>query len=150
MIKVYSRVENPHMRKWLLESLHDLSDRELQLKEWVSPDFAHSFWDTLRFDINVIYNDLELDENPEDKLGYVLVDQDECDVMGPLIKAIDDVYDIIGPRQPDEAYTQSPLWEEVIRTASDALKVFVANEEKVKAKNPRYWQDEDNWDQVPI
>jgi len=152
-MNIYSRVRFPQMRQILLFSLKDLSDNKLQLQEWVSKTAKHRFWDTMRFDINVIYYDLgfemDEDEKAEDKIGYSLVDESECRAMEPVVKALDDVYDIIGPEQPDSAYIDSPLWDEVVRASGAALKVFLANEAKAKAKTTRYWQNEDDWHLVP-
>ncbi len=148
MADIYSRIHFPQMRQILIFALKNLSNKEAQMKEWVSSTAAHRFWDTMKFDIDVIYNDLNLHENPEDQLGYSLVSQEEIDVMQSVIKALDAVYDQIGPKQPDSAYINSPLWDEVVESAQAALEVFLANEEEARKINPHPWSGEQNWGDV--
>jgi len=148
-MNIYSRVRFPQFRQFLILSLKTFSNKRMQLEEWPSSTAKHRFWDSMQFYIDLIYNDLDLDDSASDQIGYSLVDESECRAMEPVVKALDDVYDIIGPKQPDSAYIDSPLWDEVVRASGAALKVFLANEAKAKAKTTRYWQNEDDWHLVP-
>ena len=142
---VFGRVHFPQLRQILIFSLFNLSDHQRQKKEWVSPNFSHGFWDTFRFDVSVIFDDLDLDQDPEGQIGYCLVNQAECNSIKPLTKALDEVLDRIGIEQPDVSYIESPLWDRVIETAKTALEVFMENERAAQKLNPIPWQGEEDW-----
>ena len=144
-VNIYSNVKFPQMRQILIFAIQSLSDRETQMREWISSTAVHRFWDTMKFDIDVIYHDLDLDSIPEDQLGYSLMDQEEINIIKPLTDALDAVCDRIGFRQPDSAYIISPLWDDVVHAAKAAFDIFMANEEKAKQTNPYPWNGEDDW-----
>ena len=80
----------------------------------------------------------------EEQIDYVLVDHDEVNSIKPVIKTLDVVYDQIGPEQPDLAYINSPLWDDVVKAAQAAFNVFITNEEKAYQIDPHPWQGEDD------
>ncbi|MBN9344348.1 MAG: hypothetical protein J0H87_08310 [Holosporales bacterium] len=129
----------------LLFSLQRLSDKEYQSENWVDPNYLHSFWDTFLFDLEFLYDDLVIYEHPEDGIGYVLLNQEEADILRPLYNALDDVCEKIGEKQPDSSYINSPLWDKVIRAAEGAFKIFIKNEEEAKKVNPHPWRGEEDW-----
>ena len=143
-IAVYSKVKFSQLRLTILSVLRNLSNKEQQLNEWVDPNYAHSFWDTLRFSDEFL-KDIELNETPEETIGTHLVDQQECDVIKPVYRALDNLYQQIGADQPDSVYITSPLWDDVVEAAQAAFKIFIANEEKAHKINPHPLQGEEDW-----
>ncbi len=123
------KIKYPYMRLEITETLKELSNREDQLKEWVDPKYAHAFWDTLMFSIHTLFDDIPLEEDPEGQIGYSLYNEEEVQVIKPLIAALNQVMDEIDENQPDEAYITSPLWDEVVRTAGEAYEAFKKNDE---------------------
>ncbi len=121
-------IKFPQLRLMLIDSLKDLSDRELQRREWISKTAAHRFWDTLRFDVAVIFDDLDLEDDLEGSIGYHILDQEEADVLRPLIVSLRAILNKIGREQPDAAYINSPLWDKVVASAQKAYAVFEAND----------------------
>jgi hypothetical protein len=148
-IMIYSRVRFPVMRKTLIGSLYKLSDKKMQLEKWINPSKSCFFWSTLLFDLEFLYDDIVLYEHPEDAIGYVTLNEEENAIMLPLYKALDDICEQIGEKQPDSAYINSPLWDKVIESAQAALEVFLKNEEETKKLNPHPWNGEEDWGDDP-
>ena len=143
-IAVYSKVKFPQLRLTILSVLRNLSNKEQQSKEWTSDHAPHKFWDTLRFSDEFL-EDIELNETPEETIGTHLVDQQECDVIKPVYRALDNLYQQIGADQPDSVYIISPLWNDVVKAAQIAFDVFMGNEDRARQLNPHPWNDEEDW-----
>lgn len=139
-IDIYSQIKYPQMRQLLLSSLISLSDKVRQIKEWVRPEYKHSFWDNLMFDVHVIFDDLELDKNPDDQIGYFLVDTKESKSIKELVKIFEVLLETIGEKQSDTMYLNSPLWNRLVKSAKIALEIFVENENNYKRINPVAWK----------
>lgn len=119
-------VELPYLRLWLISAVKPLMDKQYQLKNWVSKEHQCLFWSSLHFSLEIIYDEFDLDENPESKIGVIFVNQDEVDAIKPLVKVLDDIWYQIGPKKSDGEYINSPLWDQMIETAT------VAYEEMMK------------------
>ncbi len=74
-------------------------------------------------------DDIPLEEDPEGQIGYSLYNEEEVQAIKPVMAALNRVLDEVGIKQPDETYISSPLWDEVVRTAGEAYKVFKKNDE---------------------
>jgi len=126
-------LEDPTLRACLLGSIADLADRETQIKEWTSKTAAHRFWDTLYMSFESLDDFNLFDEDEKRRSGIALIgssvyDQKELDAICPVIEAFQRVLDEIGTKQPDSAYINSPLWDDVVRTANHAFDVLMENE----------------------
>ncbi len=120
-------VRDPSMRNEVVESLKSLSDLEYQRQAWVN----HIFPEGIEFDhfdiaIDLILEDLELIEKPENTLGGVFENQEEIDAVRELALAMDRVLKIHGPSLSDEEYISTPEWTDVLSTSAYALKVMDA------------------------
>lgn len=118
-------VEYPSMRYEVIESLKVLSDIEYQRQAWVN----HIFPEGIEFDhfdiaIDLILEDLELIDLPENTLGGVFENQEEIDAVREVALAMDRVLKIYGPSLSDEEYISTLEWTEVLSTAAHALKVI--------------------------
>jgi len=126
-------LEDHGLRAELLGSIEDLADRETQMKEWVSETAAHRFWDTLHMSFESLdnfnlFDEDELSKSGRELIGSSVYDQEELDAIYPVIQAFQRVLDEIGAKQPDSAYINSPLWDDVVRTANHAFDVLMENE----------------------
>ena len=66
------KLRHPEMRILLLDSLLDLGNKIYQDKNWVNKKYAYSFWGNLIIPISHLFDVLNLEETPEDQLGYSL------------------------------------------------------------------------------
>lgn len=144
-INIYTKIRSPQLREILIFYLQKLADKEYQLVEWVSPKAHYRFYSSLKFILEFLYDDLVIYEHPEDGIGYVLLNQEEADILRPLYNALDDVCEKIGEKQPDSSYINSPLWDKVIETAKTAFEEFMKHEEEAKKNNPHPWRGEEDW-----
>ena len=84
----------------------------------------------MRFPLEFLFDDLSLEERPEDQLGYTLRDREEMTAVCKVVNAMNRVFHEIGQNKPDFAYMNSPLWEDVIKDADVAYKLLKANDDK--------------------
>lgn len=122
-------IKYPGFRRRLILNVFWLSDVDYQKKKWVDPLYVHSFWDYFNITIEIIFDEACLDENPEERIGSFLRNQAEVDALKPLVKALDIVLKQIGIEKPDEAYIDSPLWQDVVAAAKHAYEVMMENED---------------------
>jgi len=131
--KTFQELEYPDLRSCLVGALEDLADKQTQLKEWTLKTAAHRFWDTLRMILENLDDFGFFDKNERARSGRGLIgssvyNQRELDAIYPVIEAFQRVLVEIGATQPDSAYINSPLWDDVVRTASHAFDALMANE----------------------
>ena len=151
IIDIYARVKFPSMRQRVVITLQTLADRPYQLREWIMPTRNDTFWYDVKHCIEALEDTVNLpDTSVEEQIDYVLVDYNEANIIKPVIQTLDAIYEQIGPEQPDLAYINSPLWDDVVKEAQAAFKVFIANEKKAHALNPHPWQGEEDWPNVKV
>jgi hypothetical protein len=132
----------------LIQALKELSDKEKQEKDWVSKGTGRAFWGKF-IDYWDVFDLLELNINPEEKIGFSIYDKKEYLALQPLYKALEKIDRSKTNNNSDLENINSSLWEEVIKSATVALKVFLKNEEEAKKTNPKAWQGEDDWGREP-
>lgn len=111
----------PQMRDELLETMRTLSDLEYQWSAWVNHNFPPGVQhDEFDYAVHFLYDDSSLAEAPERAIGLFVKDQHEVHLIKAVISALDQVFDALGMECTDEQYISSPLWAEVLRTASEA------------------------------
>lgn len=130
------KLELPYFRSELISYLDSLRNREVQLKEWVNPQYLHAFWDSLRFPLEFIFSDLGFDfviegeEEQNFQEGATLFNEEETKAVMKVVWALQKLYDEIGGKQPDSSYIHSPLWDEVVKASQEAYNLLVQNNEK--------------------
>lgn len=123
-----SELKFPTMREELLSYIRGLSDVDYQYRAWVErPSSVHGY-DELDYTIHFFYDDTGLAENPYAWVGLVLRSRDEANCIKSLVSAIDVVFDKYGVELSDQEYLDKEEWEDVVKNARAALKVFVLNE----------------------
>ncbi|KIE04383.1 hypothetical protein NF27_IC00010 [Candidatus Jidaibacter acanthamoeba] len=112
-------------RNRIIAAIQELSDKDYQNKIWADPNYAHAFWDSIRFPEGTLIEEMCLDEYPAKNLiGYSLLNEKEAELVEKAARTLDKALDEIGIQQPDSAYINSPLWEKVIRAAKEAYDFF--------------------------
>src|SRR5688572_17950058 len=97
-------IEFPSLRQGLIDCLKELADRDLQLRDWANPKPKHAFWDSMRFAIHFIMDDLGFGDGGEEaKIGSILIDESELEAMMHLTRVWNHALDEIGMWQPDSA-----------------------------------------------
>lgn len=138
MTHLIHNLRHPEMRILLLDSLLDLGDKPYQLENWASKTAAHKFWDAMRFPIEHLFDVLNLEEIPEDQIGYSLYNKRELDSVLLVINALNQVIDAVGRKQPDEYYINSPLWDNVVKTSQHAFKLLM-KKETMTEEHKEHW-----------
>lgn len=125
-----SRVEFPGMRYDLIGQIKKLSDLEMQKEKWTNSQSKHSFSDNLRFPVDGLLEEGNLDEElyATAKIGYWFRDADEASVAHELAKSLMCVIKKIGMDKPDSTYINSPLWQDVVQKAKIAYDVLMEDE----------------------
>ena len=124
-------VEFPGMRRELILYVKDVSDKEMQRTKWVNSKAKHAFWDHLIYPIDFLLNgaDYFLDNPDPIMIGVTLRNRKEADLVRHLATLLDKNLDKIGIEQPDSAYLNSPLWDDVVEAAKHAYEVLMKDED---------------------
>ena len=69
------------------------------------------------------------EEDPPRAIGIVLRNYEELVYVQFLIQCLLRVIDKIGIEQPDSAYLNSPLWDDVVEAAKHAYEVLMKDED---------------------
>ncbi|MEI8296017.1 MAG: hypothetical protein WCG04_05805 [Alphaproteobacteria bacterium] len=118
----------PHLRHNLIGALEDLANKERRVMESPKNSYPYTFSDSILMVIGV-FDDLDMyDSTPDDHIGYTIYNHGEAQAINQVIEAVKCVCSKIGVKQPDSAYINSSLWEELIHTAEHAYDVLLANE----------------------
>ena len=146
---IYSKVRCPQMRQVLMFAFEELADKQIHINKWINHHRQDCFWYGLKYCIEALEDTVNFAHTSvEEQIDYVLVDHNEANIIKPVINTLDIVCNQIGYEQPDTAYINSPLWDDVVNSAKAAFDVFMANEEKARQINPHSWNGEDDWPNV--
>lgn len=134
----------PSLRSYLIDDLDSLKNKENQLKEWVNPNYHHAFWCNAQQSFDSIDNlcfDRVLDGRYSKNFqeGITLFDEEETDAVMKVVLAIKKVYDEIDMQQPDEAYINSPLWDDVVLASQEAYDLIIKNNKKYGLDLKEFW-----------
>lgn len=124
-------IEFPGMRRELIGAICYLSDKEMQLIKWADSNYPHAFWNNLDFSLDTLLdctNYLDNSENPI-AIGVTLRDKIEADYVRDVAQKLKKVIKEIGIEQPDSAYLNSPLWDDVVEAAKHAYEVLMKDED---------------------
>ncbi len=120
-------VKFPGMRYELIKSIEDLSDFEMQKEKWVDPTHPCRFSAKMRYPAEMILDECCFHE-PNiafESVGWKLVNEQEAQKVETVAKALHKVTHTVGYDQPDSAYINSPLWQEVVQAAKEAYEVLM-------------------------
>src|SRR5918992_3559287 len=122
-------VEHPEMRANLLDVLKALADPDYQRRVWVERQYPHpGYYDDLEANINFLYDDSDISEDPHRNIGYALRNEVEARAMENLHKALSPLYDSVPPDPPDAEVIAMPEWQAVVAAARQAIRTFAEPE----------------------
>ena len=107
----------PEMRAELVDCLGQLSDPRLRRPQKEEPS-------PLDQAIHFLFDDTPLSDEPARALGYYLIDQEEVDAVSRVVRALDQLLEAHGIKQPDSFYIRQPEWKVVEATAAKAYELL--------------------------
>jgi hypothetical protein len=113
-----SVVDFPYMRRELVGALESLSDLQLQ-SDWGRFEEGSNHYDDLELNIHILYDDCTVLPDPREAVGSVIFEE-EVPVFLELEGVLGPMIDALGAR-PDEEYTNSPAWADVVEVAGKAF-----------------------------
>jgi hypothetical protein len=120
-----SDVRFPDMRSNVISAIYALANREHQHRVWIERTYPREgYYDDFTLNLNVLYDDTLVLDDPAATLGTVLRSQDEVVAMGTLAAAIDNLLRQEGDGKADADYMASPLWDAVVRSALAAYEIM--------------------------
>jgi hypothetical protein len=90
-MKSDKQLEYPGMRWSLIDTLKDMSDINVQKKDWLTSLSDKNFFACIREPINCLF-DIPFREYPEKQIGITIRNWKEIDTLNELGKAIDKFY----------------------------------------------------------
>lgn len=114
----------PQMREELIEYLRELSDFDVQKKEWIAssnPDgHPKSQFD---YSVHFLFDDTCLATEPNEAVGWYLNDEKEAQLISDVVNALNQIFDRYGVGLSDEDYMKVPEWMDVLNASAKALEV---------------------------
>ena len=122
-------LEFPGIRYTIIQEAKILSNINKQKEEWVDKNYKHSFWDNIRLFADTLIDAMPYEKDPPRSIGIVLRNYEELVYVQFLIQCLLRVIKEIGVSQPDSAYLNSPLWDDVVEAAKHAYEVLMKDED---------------------
>ncbi|WP_200839664.1 SCO4402 family protein [Streptomyces sp. SLBN-115] len=123
-----SDVDLPDMRMNVISAVEALSDREYQRRVWIERDYpSGEYFDDFTLNVNILYDDTLVLEDPAATLGLILRSREEVEAMAQLASALNELFRGEGKEKADEEYVESPLWDVVVRSASVARRIMTGS-----------------------
>ena len=124
-------VEFPGMRYELILTIKDLCDLSLHKNKWADSNYPHAFWNNLDGSIYTLLDSTDYLDNRENPIGIgvTLRDKNEANFVRNVAQKLKKVIKEIGIEQPDSAYLDSPLWDDVVEAAKHAYEVLMKDED---------------------
>ncbi|MFJ5643694.1 hypothetical protein [Streptomyces sp. NPDC093223] len=124
-----SGVEFPDMRNSVISAVKALADTEYQDRVWIRQAYPEDgYFDDFTLNVNILYDDTLVLDDPAATLGRILSSQQEVAVLTVLASAVDDLLEREGANRSDAEYLASPLWSAVVASASAAYRILVDDE----------------------
>ncbi|MFF3541555.1 hypothetical protein ACFYXD_06795 [Streptomyces platensis] len=115
----------PAMRREIISAVRALSDSDYQQRVWIDRIYPHAdFFDDFTLNVNTLYDDTTVLDDPAAALGRTLADDAEVEAMQCLAGRLDEILDTVGREADDIAFLQSPLWSGVVTAAQEALRLL--------------------------
>jgi hypothetical protein len=122
-------VEYPGIRYMIIREVKALSDLEMQKNEWCFKNKSDAFWYSVILYVDTLIDAMPCEEDPPRSIGVVLRNYTELVYVQFLIQCLQRVIKEIGIKQPDSAYLNSPLWDDVVEAARHAYGVLMKDED---------------------
>lgn len=122
------KLKHPDMRTMLIDSLKELSNKEIHLNKWANKKFKHALWDEFCLSSEILENIPFEHYPPEEQIGYSIYNIKEITPILYLINKINLIVNEIGWDKKDEDYLNSPLWAEMVDAADIAYQELMKNE----------------------
>jgi hypothetical protein len=120
-------IEFPGMRRNFILGVQHISDKKMQKAHWVKESAKHFFWDNLREKLDIL--DILDNKSFKNAIDSIFKNQEEANIARQLAVTLDKTLDKIGIEQPDSAYLNSPLWNDVVEAAKHAYEVLMKDED---------------------
>ncbi|MBO2463881.1 SCO4402 family protein [Actinomadura violacea] len=118
-------VQFPDMRRDVIEALQALSDPEYQRRVWVEHAYPQpGFYDDLTHNVNVLYDDTSVAEDPRAQIGLTLENDAEAEPMERLAAVLDPLLDSLPTKLQDAQVISRPEWSAVVKAAQEAAEVI--------------------------
>ena len=124
-------IEFPGMRHELILTVKELSDFILNKNKWVDSNYLHAFWNKLDSSIYTLLDSTDYLDNSKNPIaiGVTLRDKKEADYVRNVAQKLKKMIKEIGIEQPDSAYLNSPLWDDIVEAAKHAYEVLMKDED---------------------
>jgi hypothetical protein len=125
-------LEYPQYRDDIRISFKDLANKEMQLKEWLDPQYQHPYWDSLRYYVfGTLFSDHDLDDTEQImKKDHLFYDDEEKKAVNEFMIWFDELRLHIGRNKPDQEYLNHPEWPKVWEGAAKIFKMMEENDKK--------------------
>lgn len=125
------KVQYPTARHDMILYLKDLSDFEMQKRDWVKEDHPCWFWANKNYCVEMLLDEGDLDQKQYalDKIGYWFVDKKEALMCHGVAKSLKKISIALGHHKPDQIYLNSPLWQDVVASAKEAYDYIMSYED---------------------
>lgn len=118
-------VRFPEMRSEVIGAVLALADREYQRRVWVERQYPDpDYYDDLTLNVNILYDDTKVLEDPVSTIGTCLRTVNEAEAMRKLAVALDQVFEEKGTDLSDAEYIADVRWDAVVEAACTALHVL--------------------------
>lgn len=109
----------PEMRLEVIGAVRALSDPEYQERQWGHYEEGVNFYDDLKLNVHILYDDTMVLPDPEGAVSTILY-AEEVPALSAIDRALGPLLDQLGD-QPDSDYLAHPGWPAVVRAAAAAL-----------------------------
>lgn len=104
------------MRSEVIDAVRALADREYQRRVWVGREYPNpDYYDDFTLNINVLYDDTRVLEDPVSAIGSFLRTDEEATVMRKLAAALNAILEEKGTDLTDEEYIADAGWDAVVK-----------------------------------
>lgn len=121
---VKTSIRYPELRVNVKCAVEELSDREIQEKQWLQPVEGKSYIGSLDLAVHVLYDDMEVLPEPEGAVGSVIYNEEVASFRA-LNSVFDPILEDLGD-QSDEVYIRDPRWRGVVEAAARVYAVMEA------------------------
>ena len=130
-----SGIRFPEMRRNVISAVRALADGEYQRRVWIERIYPNEgYYDDFTLNLNILYDDTLVLDDPVSTLGTVLRSESEVVAMVELGSAIDEALRLEGDGKVDADYLASPSWAAVLRAASAAYETLTQDPQMGEAR----------------
>ncbi|MER5787097.1 hypothetical protein [Streptomyces sp. NPDC001980] len=114
------------MRRNVLSAVRALSDKTHQERVWIGRIYPEeSYFDDFAMNLNILYDDTLVLDDPVASLGTVLASRYEAEALAGVGVALDELLRWEGTGRSDVEYVASPLWGAVVESAAVAYWIMM-------------------------